>query len=63
MIKNNLQKKIDERGIKKSWLAKEAGLHRNTITNLIKGADPRLSEAYSITKVLGLTVYDIWPSI
>lgn len=60
-MKNNLEKILDEKGIKKSWLAKETGLNKNTITNWINGSIPRLDQAYKTAKILNKNVYDIWP--
>lgn len=60
-MENRLQEILDSRGIKKLWLAKQLEVNRNTITSLIKGAEPKLTLAYKTAEVLGLTVYDIWP--
>jgi len=60
-MKNNLEKIIGQKGINKSWLAEQAGINRNTVTSLIRGSVPKLNMAYKIAKILGLTVYDIWP--
>lgn len=62
-MKNNLERIIRERGLKKIWLAEQANLNKATIPNLIKGSDPKLSTAYKIANILGLTVYDIWPDL
>ncbi len=48
MLENRLQQILDEKGIKKGWLAKQVGISRNTVTNLINGAIPRLDLAFKI---------------
>lgn len=58
---NNLKQILDERGIKYGWLAEQVGVRRNTISDLMRGANPHLDLAYKIAKTLGLSVYDIWP--
>lgn len=58
---NKLKRILDERGIKYSWLAREVGVSRNTITNIFKGSTPGIDLAYAIAKKLDLSVYDIWP--
>lgn len=62
-MENNLQKILDEQGRKYGWLAEQVGINRNTVTNLINGAEPKLKVAYRIAKVLGVSIYDIWPDI
>nr|WP_246187656.1 helix-turn-helix domain-containing protein [Ornithinibacillus caprae] len=47
----------------KGWLAQKANVRPNTITELIKGAEPKLKTAYRIAKPLGKSVYDIWPDV
>lgn len=60
-MENRLKEILDQRGIKYKWLANQANVDRNTITNLINGSCPRLDLAYRIAKTLDLSVYDIWP--
>lgn len=62
-MENRLEQILKEQGRKHGWLADRARVHRNTIRSLINGAEPRLKAAYRIARVLGLTVYDIWPDI
>ena len=60
-VKNNLEEILDKQGRKKSWLAEQVGVEPNTISRIIKGAEPKLTNAYKIAEVLGVSVYDIWP--
>jgi DNA-binding XRE family transcriptional regulator len=59
---NNLEKIRKSKGLQIGWIAEKAGCSRNTYTELKKGSDPHISFAYKIAKVMGVTVYDIWPS-
>jgi DNA-binding XRE family transcriptional regulator len=60
-VKNNLEAILKEQGRLKGWLAEKANVRGNTITNLIKGSEPKLKNAYKIARILGKSVYDIWP--
>lgn len=60
---NNLKAILDEQGIMVSWLAKQVGVHRNTITRTMEGSIPHLDLAYRIAKALNKSVYDIWPAL
>ncbi|MUK89176.1 helix-turn-helix domain-containing protein [Ornithinibacillus sp. L9] len=62
-MKNNLEAILKEQGRMKGWLAQKANVRPNTITELIKGAEPKLKTAYRIAKPLGKSVYDIWPDV
>jgi len=62
-MQNRLAKILDERGIKKTWLARKLGINRNTLAAMIAGSTPPLDRAYRTARILGLTVYDIWPDI
>ncbi|UOF90739.1 helix-turn-helix transcriptional regulator [Fodinisporobacter ferrooxydans] len=53
----------EERGFTITWLSEKSGVNRNTIHSYIVGSVPLLDKAYAIAKVLGLTVYDIWPQM
>ena len=62
-MENNLEKILEKKGIKKSWLVREMGVNKNTLTNWISGNTvPRLDQAYKIAKLLNTNIYDIWPS-
>lgn len=37
------------------------GISKSHVYSLEKGAEPRIGTAYAISKVLGHSVYDIWP--
>ena len=58
---NRLEEILKQQGRKKGWLAEQVGVDPNTISRIIRGAEPKLSNAYKIAEVLGVTVYDIWP--
>lgn len=52
---------VEERGIKITWLSERSGVSRNAIHTYLKGSAPSLDKAYAIAKILGLSIYDIWP--
>ncbi|WP_226375368.1 helix-turn-helix transcriptional regulator [Effusibacillus dendaii] len=58
-LENRLKAVLDGRTIK--WLSDKTGINRNTITSYINGTVPPLDKAYAIARVLGVSVYDIWP--
>ncbi|MDA1577307.1 helix-turn-helix transcriptional regulator [Bacillus cereus group sp. BY17LC] len=59
-MRSHLKEILDSKGIKYSFIAKEASISNSTMTNLIKGATPTLPVAYRIAKVLDLPVEKIW---
>lgn len=60
-MKCRLGEILKERGIKQIWLAEQVGANKTTITRLINGeAIPRLDTAYSIARVLGMDIKQIW---
>jgi lambda repressor-like predicted transcriptional regulator len=58
-VENNLRKAMGPHQI--LWLSERTGLHRNTISSLLKGAMPRLDNAYIIAVALNKSVEEIWP--
>ena len=60
-MKNRLNEILYSQGRRKTWLADQAHVNKNTISRIINGQEPKLKTAYRIAKVLGVTVYDIWP--
>lgn len=63
VVKNKIEETLKEKGIMKGWLADKAGIHRNTLKKIMNGADPHLSVAKRIAKVLGKTIDEIWPDL
>jgi len=61
-LENNLERIIEERGMKKGWICRQLGINKNTLTNWISGSVPRLDQAYKIAKLLNKNIEDIWPS-
>lgn len=59
---------LDARGITQEWLAKKAGLSRNTVSALASGDSNQLPTARTMTKILNalreidpnIKVEDIW---
>ncbi|WJX02810.1 helix-turn-helix transcriptional regulator [Bacillus cereus] len=59
-MQSHLKKILDSKGIKYSFIAKEASISNSTMTNLIKGGLPTLPVAARIAKVLGKPIEEIW---
>ncbi|MDZ5607923.1 helix-turn-helix transcriptional regulator [Bacillus pseudomycoides] len=59
-MRSRLKEILDSKGIKYSFVAKEASISNSTMTNLIKGALPTLPVAARIAKVLGKPIEEIW---
>lgn len=61
MLRNRLKVILAEMDKTNVWLAREAGLHPQTITSYIKGRKrPELDNALAIAKALGKRIEDIW---
>lgn len=61
MVKNRLKEILEERGIKQTWLAKQVGVTRQTMSNLINNRFcPSLDIAFKIANVLGLKLDDVF---
>jgi lambda repressor-like predicted transcriptional regulator len=58
-VENNLREAMGTHQI--LWLSERTGLHRNTISALLRGAMPRLDNAYAIAVALNKSVEEIWP--
>ncbi|AQY38491.1 helix-turn-helix transcriptional regulator [Bacillus thuringiensis] len=59
-MRSHLKEILDSKGIKYSFIAKEASISNSTMTNLIKGGLPTLPVAARIAKVLGKPIEEIW---
>jgi len=58
---NKLETILEEKGIKKSWLAKELGVSRQTITNWVKGYNyPDLLKLKKLSFILGVSIEEIF---
>ena len=63
-IKNRLKEIIDERGLKQTWLAKQIGIDRSTLSSVVANKkSTNLETAMRIAKVLGLRMEDIFELI
>lgn len=60
---NRIEEFRNEKGLMKGWIAEQAGIHRNSLTSIMRGAEPHLSVADKIAKALGKTIYDVWPDL
>jgi putative transcriptional regulator len=47
-------------GLKKGYIAEKAGIHRSTLTSILKGQMTYLHVALRISEVVGIPVQDIW---
>lgn len=50
--RSKLGKWLDNRGVSQSWLAKKAGVNRNTINDLAAGDNERAPTTRTISKIL-----------
>lgn len=63
-LKCNLEKFIVERGLKKSFVAKKAGISVSTMSLIVRGKSiPTLQVAIKIAEVMGEKVEDIWVKV
>jgi len=60
-IINNLKELRHEAGLTLQALGDLCGFSKVTMHNLEGGQSPRLEAAYRIAKVLGVSVYSVWP--
>ena len=61
VVKNRLKEILLERGITQSWLAKQVGLHRGTLNNLIANRYNTSADiAMKIAHVLNMKFDDIF---
>lgn len=61
MLQNRLREILKDRGIKQKWLAEQIGVSQGSISKLIKyNAEPTLTHALMIAKVIGTPVETIW---
>lgn len=60
-MKSRLNDIIEERGIKKGWVAEKVGISRTTISQLTNEKSlPTLPVAYRIAKLLNVKIEEIW---
>lgn len=52
---------IKELGLKKTWVASQIGISRNTLTLLLKGeTNPTIIVALKLARLLNKTVEELW---
>lgn len=60
-MKNNLNLIIENKGIKKIYIAKQLGVTSQTISNWLSGYSmPNLVMAKKLSEILGVTIEDIF---
>ncbi len=60
-LKNNLEKILKDRGIKKSWLANKAGISESSMSNMTKNRhNTSLLVAFKICRYLNLKIEDLF---
>jgi DNA-binding XRE family transcriptional regulator len=60
-IKSDLNKIMEDKGMKQRYLAKKAGISETTLSLLVRGKQlPTLPVAYRIAEVLYMKVEEIW---
>ena len=60
-VKNRLKEILDERGIKQTWLAEQAEVTRQTMSNLVNNRFcPSLDLAFKIVRILQLNFEDVF---
>lgn len=61
-METNLGRIIQERGLKKTWVAQQANVSYAAFSSLLNGkSEPTLRTARKIARVLNISVDDIWP--
>jgi DNA-binding XRE family transcriptional regulator len=59
---NRLSELINEKGLKKTWVAEQVGIAPGTLSKIISGETraPELTKALKLARVLETTVEDLW---
>lgn len=60
-IKTALQKAIDERGCKITFVMQKTGISYMRFRDLRRGSEPSLSEAQSLSAILEIPVENLFP--
>jgi putative transcriptional regulator len=61
VVKNRLKEILDSKGIKQNWLAKQVGLHRGTMNNIVANKyNTSLEIGMKIAYVLQMDFNDIF---
>jgi DNA-binding XRE family transcriptional regulator len=60
-VKNRLKEIIDNKGIKKSWLAEQIGVTKSTISTLVQNKySTSIDIAFKLANVLDMDITDIF---
>lgn len=62
MTMNKIAELIEQKGLKKTFVAQQAGISKGSLSNIITGKtkEPSLQVAIRLAKILGTTVEDLW---
>jgi DNA-binding XRE family transcriptional regulator len=61
MVKNRLAEIIEEKGIKKSWLAEQVGITKSTMSTLIQNKySTSIDIAFKLSRILKMDIKDIF---
>lgn len=62
ILKENLKQAIDERGLKRSWVAEKVGISHPTLTQILNNPKwvTSLKTAIALAKILKVPLDDIW---
>lgn len=56
-----IEKKIQDKGLKKQWIAKKVGIAPYTLSRIVKGESvPELRTAIKLARLLETTVEELW---
>jgi len=60
-MNNNLNNILKEKGLKKSWLAKQLGVSKQSVTNWVKGRNyPEVKTMKKLSEILDTKIEDIF---
>jgi putative transcriptional regulator len=60
-MKSNIGNLIDERGLKRKWVAEQLGITPKQVSNWITGFSyPTVDKAFRLAKLLGVKVDDLY---
>lgn len=62
MAVNKIAELIDQKGLKKTFVAQQVGISKGSLSNIITGKtkEPSLQVAIKLARVLGTTVEELW---
>lgn len=65
VLKNNLKKILDQRGINQTWVQTKTDIKKSTFNTIVNNINKKISleDAYKISMVLGVQITEIFPYV